>query len=80
MITVEIYSYNSGIRIIDKFEYPDQQALDKDLMLRKLAGTWVGHKIYNMSLAEFDRLTLTQRNNLDCKAIFDKQAYIGAGK
>jgi len=80
MITVEIYSYNSGIRIIDKFEYPDQQALDKDLVLRKLAGTLVGYRQYDISLAEFDKLTLTQRNNLDCKAIFDKQAYIGAGK
>jgi hypothetical protein len=80
MITVEIYSFNSGFRLIDKFEYKNQTALDKDLVLRKLAGTWVGHKIYNMSLAEFDRLTLTQRNNLDCKAIFDKEAYIGAGK
>lgn len=80
MITVEIYSFNSGFRLIDKFEYKNQTALDKDLVLRKLAGTWVGHKIYNMSLAEFDKLTPTQRNNLDCKAIFDKQAYIGAGK
>ena len=80
MITVEIYSFNSGFRLIDKFEYKNQTALDKDLVLRKLAGTWVGHKIYNMSLAEFDRLTPTQRNNLNCKAIFDKEAYIGAGK
>jgi hypothetical protein len=79
-MVVEIYSFNSGFRLIDKFEYENQQALDKDLMLRKLTGTWVGHKIYNMSLAEFDKLTPTQRNNLDCKAIFDKQAYIGAGK
>jgi len=80
MITVEIYSYNGGFRVIDKFEYPDQQALDKDLMLRKLTGTWVGHKVYNMPISQFNRLSETQRNNLDCKAIFDKQAYIGAGK
>ena len=80
MITVEIYSYNSGIRIIDKFEYKNQTALDKDLVLRKLAGTLVGYRQYDISLAEFNKLTLTQRNNLDCKAIFDKEAYIGAGK
>ncbi len=79
-MVVEIYSYNSGVRIIDKFEFEDQIALDKDLVLRKLAGTWVGHKIYDISMAEFNRLTPTQRNNLDCKAIFDKAAYIGAGK
>ena len=80
MITVEIYSYNGGFRVIDKFEYPNQTELDKDLVLRRLAGTWVGHKIYDISMAEFNRLNQTQRNNLDCKAIFDKEAYIGAGK
>jgi len=79
-MVVEIYSYNSGIRIIDKFEYENQRALDKDLVLRKLAGTWVGHKIYDISISEFNSLNQTQRNNLDCKAIFDKEAYIGAGK
>ena len=80
MITVEIYSFNGGFRIIDKFEYENQTELDKDLVLRKLCGTWVGHKIYDISLAEFNSLNQTQRNNLDCKAIFDKAAYIGAGK
>jgi hypothetical protein len=80
MITVEIYSFNSGFRVIDKFEYENQTALDKDLVLRKLAGTWVGHKVYNMPISEFNRLSETQRNNLDCKAVFDKAAYIGAGK
>jgi len=80
MITVEIYSYNSGFRVIDKFEYADQTALDKDLVLRKLAGTWVGHKIYNMPISHFNSLSETARNNLQCKAVFDKAAYIGAGK
>ncbi len=80
MITVEIYSYNSGIRIIDKFEYENQHSLDKDLVVRRLAGTWVGHRIYNMPLSQFNKLSETQRNNLDCKAVFDKAAYIGAGK
>ena len=79
-MVVEIYSFNSGFRVIDKFEYADQISLDKDLMLRKLVGTWVGHKIYDISMAEFDNLTPTERNNLDCKAVFDKSAYIGAGK
>ena len=79
-MVVEIYSYNSGIRIIDKFEFEDQIALEKDLVLRKLAGTLVGYRQYNISLAEFNSLNQTQRNNLDCKAVFDKAAYIGAGK
>ena len=81
MITVEIYSYNGGFRVIDKFEYENQTLIRQRFgMVRKLAGTWVGHKIYDISMAEFNRLTPTQRNNLDCKAVFDKAAYIGAGK
>ena len=79
-MVVEIYSYNGGFRVIDKFEYPNQTELEKDLVLRKLAGTLVGYRQYNISLAEFNSLNQTQRNNLDCKAVFDKAAYIGAGK
>jgi hypothetical protein len=79
-MVVEIYSFNSGFRVIDKFEYADQTALDKDLVLRKLCGTLVGYRQYDISLNEFNKLTPTQRNNLQCKAVFDKAAYIGAGK
>jgi len=79
-MVVEIFSFNSGFRVIDKFEFEDQDSLDKDLLLRKLCGTWVGHKIYNLSMAEFNQLSPSERNNLDCKAVFDKAAYIGAGK
>lgn len=78
MLTVEIYSYESGIRCIDKAEYPSLEAWEKDLFLLKLRGTHVGYRRYDeISMAQFDELTETQRNNIPCKAEFDKEAYIG---
>ena len=75
-MVVEIYSYESGIRCIDKMEYSDYSAWEKDWMILKFRDVWVGHKIYDISMEEFDTLSTTQRNNLDCKAVFDKEAYI----
>ena len=75
-MVVEIYSYESGIRCIDKMEYSDYSAWEKDWMILKFRDVWVGHKIYDISMKEFDTLSTTQRNNLDCKAVFDKEAYI----
>lgn len=80
MLTVEIYSYESGIRCIDKVEYPDLEAWEKDKLLLKLRGTWVGEKIYEMDMEHFNELTETQRNNSPCKADFDRQAYRGENK
>lgn len=77
MITVEVYSYESGIRCIDKIQYPSIDAWERDHMLKKLAGTWVGHKIYKMPIADFNKLSETERNNSDCVAKFDKDAFLG---
>lgn len=74
---VEIYSYESGIRCIDKKEYPSLEAWEKDKLLLKLSGTWVGEKIYEISMDNFNELTETQRNNLPCKADFDRKAFLG---
>ena len=75
-MVIEIYSYESGIRCIDKMEYSDYVQWEKDWMILKFRDIWVGHKIYEISMEDFNELTETQRNNLDCKAVFDKEAYI----
>ena len=81
MLTVEIYSYESGIRCIDKAEYSSVDEWEKDLFLLKLRGTHVGYRRYDeISMAQFDELTETQRNNIPCKAEFDKEAYINKGE
>ena len=79
-LVVEIYSYESGIRCIDKKEYSSIDEWEKDKLLLKLSGKWVGEKIYEISMDNFNELTLTQRNNLPCKAEFDKEAYINKGE
>lgn len=79
-MVVEIYSYESGIRCIDKVEYSSIDEWEKDKLLLKLSGTWVGEKIYEINMAQFNELTLTQRNNYPCKAEFDKEAYINKGE
>ena len=75
-MVVEIYSYESGIRCIDKKEYSSIDEWEKDKLLLKLSGTWVGEKIYEISMDNFNELTETARNNYPCKAEFDKEAYI----
>lgn len=80
MLTVEIYSYESGIRCIDKKEYPNLEAWEKDKLLLKLSGKWVGEKIYEISMDRFNELTETQRNNYPAKADFDRAAFINKGE
>ena len=75
-MVVEIYSYESGIRCIDKMEYSDYNQWEKDLMILKFRDVWVGHKEYDISMEEFDTLSETQRNNYPCKAVFDKDSFI----
>ncbi len=80
MIVVEIYSYESGIRCIDKKEYSSIGEWEQDLFILKLRGTHVGYKRYDeISMAQFNELSETARNNLPCKAEFDKEAYINKG-
>lgn len=81
MIVVEIYSYESGIRCIDKKEYSSIGEWEQDLFILKLRGTHVGYKRYDeISMAQFNELSETARNNLPCKAEFDKEAYINKGE
>ena len=60
-MVVEIYSWESGIRCIDKKEYPSLEAWEKDKLLLKLSGTWVGEKIYEISMDNFNELTNTKK-------------------
>ena len=76
MIVVEIYTFVEGQREIDLVEYNSVEGWNKDQFIMKMAGSWVGHKIYNMSAADFNALSLLERNNLDCIAEFDKDSYI----
>ena len=75
-MVIEIYSYEDGMRCVDQVEYEDYSDWEKDYMIMKFRDTWVGHKIYDMSMKEFSKLSQTQRNNINCKAVFDRDAFI----
>jgi hypothetical protein len=74
-MVIEVYSWEDGFRYINHKEYKSYTDWEKDYMIMKFRDTWVGHKIYNISMQEFEKLTEIQRNNLDCKAVFDKEAF-----
>lgn len=79
-MVVEIYSYESGIRCIDKVEYSSIDEWEQDLFILKLRGI-IGYRRYDeISMDSFNELTETQRNNYPCKAEFDKEAYINKGE
>tara|TARA_R110000824_G_scaffold228554_1_gene416293 strand:+ start:899 stop:1141 length:243 start_codon:yes stop_codon:yes gene_type:complete len=80
MITAEIWSWESGIRCTDKKEYKRLCDLEKELMLSKIAGTWVGHKIYNCSMKQFDAMSQLQKSQSVSGQQFDKAAYRGVTK
>ena len=75
-MVIEVYSFQEGFRFVDKMEYSDYLQWEKDLMILKLEGRFVGYKQYDLSMTEFMKLDETQRNNYPCKAVFDKEAYI----
>ena len=75
-MVIEMYSFEDGFRFIDKYEFNDQASLNKELFLRRLSGKLTGYKIYEISMTEFNKLSLIQRNKLPNVQWFDKGAYI----
>jgi len=76
MITVEIYTYEDGMRYVDQAEYKDYLEWEKDWYILKFRGLWVGHRIFEMPLDEFNKLSLTQRNNTNCQTEFDRESFL----
>ena len=76
MITVEVYTHEDGLRYVDQAEYKDYLEWEKDWYILKFRDVWVGHKVYEMPIKEFNKLSQTQKNNINCKAVFDKESYL----
>jgi hypothetical protein len=79
-MVIEVYSFLEGFRFVDKMEYSDYLQWEKDLMILKLEGRFVGYKQYDISMADFNKLSEIQRNNMPCKAVFDREAYVSQRK
>tara|TARA_R110000764_G_scaffold21727_2_gene54642 strand:+ start:466 stop:807 length:342 start_codon:yes stop_codon:yes gene_type:complete len=78
MIVVEIYGYENNERTHYIREFNDIDSWERDLLMRKLSGTWVGHKIFhNLSMREWAQSTPEQRMILTPEQCFDKEAFLG---
>tara|TARA_R110002167_G_scaffold316896_2_gene522563 strand:- start:76 stop:495 length:420 start_codon:yes stop_codon:yes gene_type:complete len=77
MIVVEIYGYENKERTHYIREFSDEESWERDYMIRKLSGTWVGHKIYrDLSMREWAQMTPEQRMILTPEQKFDKEAFL----
>lgn len=77
MIVVEIFGYEDGQRTQYTREFPGIDSWERDLMMRKLAGTWVGHKIYrDLSMRQWAQMESEERMFLNPESLFDREAYI----
>ena len=77
MIIVEIYGFEDKQRTHYCREFKDLDSWERDYMMRKLANTWVGHKIYHdMTMREWAQMTPEQRMMQSPEQLFDKEAYL----
>lgn len=77
MIVVEIYGFEDGERTQYVREFPNLASWERDYMMRKLAGTWVGHKIYrDLSMREWAQMESEERMFLNPESKFDREAYL----
>lgn len=76
MITAEIYKFEDNRRMVETNEFDNQELLNKHLLLLKLRGTWVGHKIYNTTMEQYMMFTDVQKANAVVEQKFDKEAYL----
>jgi carbamoylphosphate synthase large subunit len=77
MIVVEIYGYENKERTHYIREFTDEESWERDYMIRKLSGTWVGHKIYrDLSMREWAQMTPEHRMILTPEQKFDKEAFL----
>ena len=76
MIVVEEWSWYKGVRLATKTEHKDITSWEKSALINTIAGTIVGYKIYDATMAEFDELSSLGRSKIVIKQKFDKDAYI----
>ncbi len=77
MIVVEIYGFEDNQRTQYTREFPGVDSWERDLMMRKLAGTWVGHRIYqDLSMRQWAQMPSEERQFLNPECEFDREAYI----
>lgn len=75
-MVIQIYKYQNNQRQTVIKEYNSYADYERDYFIMRMAGTWVGHRAFDISLNEFLKLSDTEINNLYCKAKFDRGSYV----
>lgn len=76
-MVIQIYQYINNQRTTSVKQYNSYEDYERDYLLMKLSGTWVGHRVFDIELDEFLTLNETEINNLPCKRDFDRKAFLG---
>jgi hypothetical protein len=80
MIVIEEWTWINGTRFHEATEYNSERSWELQRLINTLAGTHVGYKLYDCSMAEFRKMTDLQRSQSIFKQKFDKAAYRGVDK
>ena len=76
-MVIQIYKYINNQRQTATAEYNSYKEYERDYFMLRMAGTWVGHRIFDdISLDEFLKLSDTEINQLYVTADFDRDSYV----
>ena len=75
-MVIQIYKYIDKQRSTSVVEYDSYEEYERDYFVMRMAGTWVGHRVFDVSLVEFEKLSDTEINRLYVKAYFDRDSYV----
>lgn len=76
-MVIQIYKYIDNQRQTTTVEYDNYAAYERDYFVMRMAGTWVGHRIFeDISLDEFSKLSEIEINRLYVRAYFDRDSYV----
>ena len=75
-MVIQIFQYINNRRTTSVKQYNSYEDYERDYLLMKLSGTWVGHRVFDIELDEFLTLNETEINNLPNTSNFDKHSYI----
>jgi hypothetical protein len=76
-MVIQIYKYIDNQRSTTVKQYDSYEAYERDYFVMLMAGTWVGHRIFeDIDLNEFEKLSDIEINRLYVKAYFDRDSYV----
>jgi len=79
-MVIQIFQHINNRRTTSIKQYNSYEDYERDYLLMKIAGTWVGHRVFDIELDKFLTLNETEINSLPNTSKFDKHSYIHGAK